>query len=170
MLKILGVFMLLCGGAGIGTLQVQQMNKRIKTLRSLICALEIMERELSFRMPLLEEMIFTAGRSSEEPTKSFLLMCGNELKNNPDNLFYEIWDRAAQEHLTSLEKGDFEPVSVLGSVLGRYDDDAQRKAIMQAHGTLTKELTIAQEERCSRGKVCKALGTTVGAFLAILLL
>ena len=170
MLKVIGALMLLCGCSGIGLMQVTYMEKRIKTIRSLLCALEIMERELSFRMPLLEEILATAVRSTEDPTRSFLFSCENELKNTADKSFFDIWKDAANEQLACLKKCDLDHVFALGRVLGRYDSEGQRQAIGQAHSALKQSLSNAEYDRNSRGRVCKALSATAGALLVILLL
>lgn len=170
MLKAVGSVMLLCGCVGIGFLQVRNMDKRIETIRSLLYALETMERELSFRIPLLEEMLSAAANSSDEPIRSFLSSCQKELRNNTEKPFAEIWIQAAQDWLTSLKKSDLDPVFVLGSVLGRYDSEEQKQAILHAHSTLEQLHSSAVAERNGRGKVYKVLGAAAGAFLMILLL
>lgn len=170
MLKLLGSVMLLCGCIGIGWLRVNQMDKRIKTLQTLICGLEVMERELSFRMPLLEEILCVAARSTEGQTGRFLSVCVDELNKDLSKPFYEIWNRAIHEHLTALKKSDLDPVIALGSILGRYDEEEQRKAIVQACGGLKLLHSNAVAERGGQSKMYKVLGTTAGALLVILLL
>lgn len=170
MLKVFGALMLFCGCTGIGLMQANHLNKRIKILQTLIYALEVMERELSFRIPMLEEILSAAARSTEGETKSFLSLCVSELNKKLDYPFYEIWNRAAHEHLAVLKKSDFDPVMALGSVLGRYDSEGQRTAIGQTRSTLVQILSDAKAERCSQGKVYKVLSATAGAFLTILLL
>lgn len=170
MLKVLGSMMLLCGCIGIGLQPVNQMDKRIKTLQTLICGLEVMDRELSFRMPLLEEILSVAAWSIEDPARSFFSACRDELSKSFDNPFHEIWNRAAHEYLTALKRSDLNSVFTLGSVLGKYDGEGQRQAIDRAHGALTQALSDAVVDRCSQGKVYKVLGTTAGVFLLILLL
>ena len=97
MLKLLGSLLLLCGSTGVGLLHVKNMDKRVGTIRSLLCALEVMERELTFRIPLLEEMLSAAANSAEEPTRSFLGVCSERLKQEVDTPFVEIWNKTAKE-------------------------------------------------------------------------
>ena len=170
MLKLMGALFLLCGCAVIGLLQVKNMDKRVGTIRSLLCALEVMGRELSFRIPLLEEMLSVAANSVQEPTRSFLMVCRNHLKRNTDAPFSRIWNNAAKEKLVSLKKQDLDPVYSLGEILGRYDYEDQRQAIRQTCVILENVLSDAMLERKSRGRVYKILSTTIGAFLVILLL
>lgn len=170
MLKVLGSMMLLCGCTGIGLLQVKHMDKRIRTLRSFICALEVMEREMSFRMPLLEEMLAAAGQSTEGEIRRFFSLCKNELNKGLNKPFHEIWSQTAHEQLLILKKSDLDPVLALGSVLGRYDSEGQRQAIVRTQRALEQVCSNAAAEQCTQGKVYRVLSTTTGVFLLILLL
>lgn len=170
MLKAVGSVLLLCGCIWIGMMNVKQMDKRLKILRSLLNALEVMEREMSFSMPLLEDLLICVSRLSEGEVRRFLSFCSNELKNESGNLFCEIWNRAAYEHLAILKREDLDHVLALGNVLGRYDSDGQRQAICHAHAAIKQILLRAETERTSQGKVYKAISATVGVFLVILLL
>ena len=170
MLKVFGALMLVCGCTGIGVLQVNQMDRRIKTLRALEAALAVIEREMAFRIPLLEELLSSAAQSAEGQTKSFLSLCVIELNKNLDRPFYEIWKQAAHKHLADLRKNDLDPILALGSILGKYAGEEQRKAIEQTRAVLSQVLSDALLERNSQSKVYRALGVTAGAFLVILLL
>ena len=170
MLKVVGSLLLLCGCIGAGALPVRIMDKRIGTIRSLLCSLEIMERELSFHMPLLEEILSTAAHSTSGPMQRFLSACRKGLVNNLEKPFAEIWSRAAREQLTAMKKSDLDLIETLGGVLGRYDCESQRQAIGQVRGHLERLLLDAETERRRQGKVYRVLGTAVGSFLVILLL
>ena len=170
MLKVVGSLLLLCGCIGAGALPVRIMDKRISAIRSLICAFEIMERELSFRMPLLEEILSAAVRSTQGAAQRFLSACRNELRDNLEKPFSEIWSRAAQEQLAALKNSDLDLIYALGGVLGRYDCESQRQAIGQTRCYLERLLLDVETERRRHGKVYRVLGTAAGSFLVILLL
>ena len=170
MLKAVGSMLLLFGCLWIGMLKVRQMDKRIKTLRSMLCALEVMEREILFSMPLLEDVLNSAARATEGATRDFLSLCSSELKNGSDAPFFEIWNRAACENLTALTGNDLEHVLALGNVLGRYDSGEQQQALHKVQIALQQTLSNAVADRNSQGKVYKTLSATVGVFLVILFL
>lgn len=170
MLKIWGSLMLLCGCTGIGLLQVKYMDKRIRTLQSMVCALEVMERELSFRIPLLEEMLAEVVRMTDGPTQKFFSLCRNELNKGINKPFCEIWSQTAHEHLSALRKSDLDSILMLGGVLGRYDREGQLQAIVRTQKALEQDCSNAVVERSNRGKVYRVVSTTAGVFLLILLL
>ncbi len=58
----------------------------------------------------------------------------------------------------------------LGSVLGRYDGESQRKAIEEGVSRLDRQIVQAGEDRRRLGRVYGALGMTAGLFLAVLLI
>ena len=170
MLKILGALMLLCGCTGIGLLQVKHMDKRIRTLQSIVCALEVMEQELSFRIPLLQEMLTAAVQVTKGSTKMFFTSCKNELNKGFNKPFCEIWSQMAHEQLSALRERDFDPILALGGVLGRYDSEGQLQAIARTRKALEQEYLNAATERSNKGKVYRVVSTTAGVFLLILLL
>lgn len=170
MLKFAGALLLLCGCVGVGMQQVRKMDRRVTVIRSLLRALETLERELSFRIPLMEEMLSAAANAAEEPTCSFLLLCKDQLKENTGTTFANIWNNAAKEKFFFLKKQELDPVCALGEILGRYDCEGQKQAIRQTCAALEDILVNAESERKNRGRVCKVLSTVIGAFLVILLL
>lgn len=170
MLRALGAFLLLGGCIGIGQAQVQAMNRRVNALGSILSALEIIEYELMFRLPPMEELFEAAALRSSEPVSGFLRMCGEELKQGFGRPLAEIWCLAAQEKLTDLKKNEMECLLALGTVLGRYDGEGQRKSIENARVVLAQSLSSAVDERHSQGKIYSVLGAAAGAFLVILLL
>lgn len=170
MLKGLGAVLLLFGCAGLGLIQIKRMDNRIKVLKGLLFSLEIMEREMTYRLPVLEEMLDEAAAEAAEPVAGFLTECSRELKSGLQRPFRELWCETAQEQLSVLKKNELDSLVTLGSVLGRYDGEEQRKTIDRVYTSLEHALLSAAEERKNQGKVYGVLGTTAGAFLVILLL
>lgn len=170
MLKWMGSMLLLCGCVGAGLVRVRNMEKRVNTIRNLLCAFEIMGRELSFRVPLLEEMLLAAEKSVVDPTRSFLAACRERLERSEDTPFSEIWDNAANEKLFHIKNRDLSAVYLLGGILGKYDCEGQKVAIEQVCAELRRVLSEAMIERKNMGRVYGVLGTTIGAFLVILFL
>lgn len=170
MMNILGSILLFVGCLSVGQAKIKKMDARVSAIRSVIHALELMERELKFRMPPMGEMIRSTAQRCKAPASEFLFACGKMLAEERGESLREIWCRAARETLRDLTQSDLESVLVLGSVLGRYDADGQRKMIETALEQLSQALSDAQSERKNHGKVYGVLGATAGAFLVILLL
>lgn len=169
MLRVLGALLLMGGCTGVGQAQVRRLNRRVNTLRSISNALEIIERELEFRLPPTEELFVVAELRSEQPVSGFFRVCIEGLKQGHEPIA-EIWRRAVLEKLEELKKNEKECLFTLGTVLGRYDEEGQRQAIKKTREELAQALSSARNERHSQGKVYSVLGATAGALLVILLL
>lgn len=170
MLKAVGAALLLAGSAGLGLAAIRRLERRVTALRSLTEALELMERELDFRLPPMKELILeTAGRAAE-PAAGFFRACGEGMDELEGNPLSGLWRQTALEKLPALKKQDLETLFSVGAVLGRYDGEGQRRTIAAARERLSDFLVEASEERRRQGKVYGALSVTAGAFLVILLL
>ena len=170
MLKIVGAALLLTGGIGFGLAAVRRLERRVKTLQSLTEALELMERELDFRLPPMKELIWETARRSAEPASEFLAACAERMDELEGQPLSGLWQQAALDELPALKPCDREVLLSVGAVLGRYDAESQRGAISAARERLAGFLADAVEERRRQGRVYGALGATAGAFLVILLL
>lgn len=169
MLRAIGAALLLAGSAVLGLAAVGRLERRAAALRSLIEALELLERELDFRLPPMKELILETAQRSTEPASGFLRACGEGLDGLEGTPLSGLWRQAATEKLTALKNCDLETLFSVGAVLGRYDGEGQRRAIAAARERLTGLLSDAAEERRRQGKVYGALSITAGAFLVILL-
>ena len=149
---------------------VRRLERRVKTLRSLTEALELMERELDFRLPPMKDLIRETARRSAEPASGFLLTCAERMDEREGQPLAGLWQQAALEELPALKPCDREALLSVGVVLGRYDAESQRGVISAARERLAGFLADAVEERRRKGRVYGALGAAAGAFLVILLL
>ena len=168
-MKLLGVFFLVAGGGGRGLGAIRKLEGRVTALRALIEALELIERELEFRLTPMKELLEGTARRVEEPAAGFLAACAKGLDELGERSLAELWAREAGERLTALKPRDLEAVLSVGAVLGRYDAEGQRGAIASCREELAGFLAAAAEERRKQGRVYGALGLTAGAFLVILL-
>ena len=153
---------------GLGA--IRKLEGRVTALRALVEALELMERELEFRLTPMQELLEGTARRVGEPAAGFLGACARGLDELGERSLAELWAREAGERLTPLKPRDLEVVLSVGGVLGRYDAEGQRRAIAACREELTGFLAAAAEERRKQGRVYGALGVTAGAFLVILLL
>lgn len=170
MLKMVGAVLLLAGGVGFGLSAVGRLDRRVIALRSLTEALELMERELDFRLPPMKDLIRETAERSAQPASGFLRACAKKMDVWEGQPMSELWQQAALEQLPALKPCDLEALFSVGAVLGRYDAESQRGIISAARDRLSGFLADAVEERRRQGRVYGALGATAGAFLVILLL
>ena len=169
MLRLAGAALLTAGAWALGFGAAAQLRRRAAALRAMEGALELAERELSFRLTPIPELLEGLSQRSRPPASAFFARCLAGLDRLGEQTLGQIWDEALSSCPTDLRQEDRDILSELGQVLGRYDGEGQRKAVAQTERRLAHQLEAAEEERDRLGRVYQALGLTVGGFFAILL-
>ncbi len=169
MIKICGMILLLFGATWVGMSASKKLDMRVKTLRSILECLELFEWELTTNVPLTNQLFADVSKRVSQPASLFLNACLQNMRAN-EYIMSEVWERAAQKQLTSLNYDDLEAVLSLGAVLGRYDTDSQKHSIMAAHQRLCGNLNNAIDEKKRLGRLYRTLGVMAGAFLVIIFL
>lgn len=170
MLKLLGAALLLSGCAGFGWSGVRNLELRVKTLRSMSAALELIGCELDFRAPPVRELFERLAVETEQPAASFFRACAEEMSVGEGRPLSELWRKCVKERLTSLKQAEAACLISVGAVLGRYDAQSQRRALNRAREQLDGYLSGAMQERRQKGRVYGALSAAAGVFLVVLLL
>lgn len=169
MLRWVGAALVFAGFGALGLLSAGRLSGRVKALQSMTAALEQMERELTFRLASMPELLESAARAAGPPTDGFFRRCLEEMGRLGEKSLAEIWgeslDRAGE-----LGQPALAALRELGTVLGRYDGESQKESLAAACSELERCLQQARAERERLGRVYTALGMTAGAVLAILLL
>ncbi len=170
-MKLIGIICLLAGATGIGIAATVQLNYQVTVLRSLKDSLASMERELTFKLMPMTELLRKLGQEASSPSNQFFVRCYEGLDRLGEKTFQEIWcDALDQEESLSLSGDSRQIMMRLGSVLGRYDSEEQRIALRQAQDELGECLRVADGESRRLGRVYTTLGLGSGAMLVILLL
>lgn len=170
MLKLIGALLLTCGAAGLGFGAAGHLSRRVRSLRSLLGALELMEREIAFRLTPVPELLELLARRSDGPAAAFFSDCLDALDSLGERSLSQIWRDALAGRPMDLAQDDQRTLGELGEILGRYDGPGQREALGEIRSRLLHNLACAEEENGRMGRVYGALGLTAGCFLAILLL
>ena len=170
MVKLLGAALVAAGAVSIGYAAVERLRARTAALRALADALELMERELCFRLTPMPELLSDLAGRTLPPADRFFRQCAEGLDELPKHTLGELWQAAAAESLPALHRNDLTVLLPLGAILGRYSGEEQRQAIAQTTDELRRAHLAAEGEQRQRGKVYSALSAAAGALLVILLL
>lgn len=170
MLKLLGALLLTGGGLALGLGAVGTLDARAKGLTALTAALGLLEGELSFRLPAMPQLFASLARRAPEPAGAFFAACARGMDTLGERPFEEIWAGAAAETPMGLAAEDREILLELGSVLGRYGAEDQRRAVEGARARLEANAQRVRAERRRQGRAYGTMGLALGAFLTILLI
>lgn len=170
MLRLAGALLLAGGMAALGFAATGRLRRRVNTLTALAGALELMTRELSFRLTPMPELLEHLAGKAAPPVDLLFLHCREGLKDLGEVSLGQIWREGLRLAPLGLGQQDLEVLDGLGDVLGRYDGEGQLAALEQVRGELERILAGAREERDRLGRVYQAVGAAAGAALVILLL
>lgn len=161
---------LIAGAAGwVGWSEGAALRRKTSLLRELVSSLDRMERELSFRLTPLPDMLSRLGREVSEPLASFYLSCAQHARA-PENAFWSCWQKEAEKLWPYLDRPSLEGLCRLGRGLGRYDEEGERQLLKNTAAELREHLSGAEAESERLGKLYRTLGFTAGALLILVLI
>ncbi len=169
MLRFWGAALVFAGCAALGIAGAGRLSARVKALQAMLGALEQMERELSFRLTSMPDLLAALARTAAPPAGDLFRRCLEGLDALGEKSLDQIWGEAL-DTAGDLGEPALAALRDLGMVLGRYDAESQRQSVAYARDALEKCLRDAQGERARLGRVYTAVGVSAGALLAILLL
>ena len=83
--------------------------------------------------------------------------------------FCDAWTQALKTAELPVRREELTALAELGTVLGRYDIPAQRRALHQAQQRLGEQAQRAEEDRMRLSRMWCAVGVSAGAVAAIVL-
>jgi len=169
MIRILGALLVIGGAAAVGFSAVRGLNKRVRTLRAFLAALELMERELSFRLTPMPELLDELSVRMPEPVRTFFTTCRAGLETLGERDLGQLWRVGLEDAQLGLQREELALLEELGDVLGRFDSEGQQAALTRVRTQLEHCLCGAQENRAKQSKMYGALGLSAGALLVIML-
>lgn len=169
MYRWIGAAMIIGAAGWVGWSESAVLRRRTLLLRELAASLERMERELTFRLTPLPELLSRLGREVSEPLSDFYLSCARHAEE-PETAFWCSWKKEAEKLSPDLDQPAVESLCRLGQGLGRYDGEGESRLLKVTAAELREHLSRAEAESARLGKLYRTLGLTVGAFLILVLI
>jgi stage III sporulation protein AB len=170
MVKALGALLVVSCCTLLGLVTVGRSQQRLRSLGSLLAALDQMKAELEDLLPPLPDLLGSLRLRAEQPAAEFFSQV-IWLTEKKRLSFQEAWERAAEEtEALCLRPEEAKALSALGAVLGRYETDAQCAAVERVRQRLALFRELEEKDRARKNRLSAALGAGAGITLAILLL
>lgn len=170
MIRFMGAVLLVVGCGGLGLGAVGYLDNRVRDLRELSAGLEILQRELGWRLAPLPKALEAAAEGTQGSAARFYKFCAQGAGRLSGIPFQQLWKEGLEQCSLRLDAEDRALLEQLAPVLGRYDGDSQRQAVEGVLAGLGRRQIQAEEDRRQLGKVYGVLGVTVGLFLVIVLI
>lgn len=168
---LLCIFIILAG-IGIGQLKAKSYENRVFHLQELITTLKVLESEMKYRLDPLPDLLLRVSQMKEGMCAALLETAGRLLKIYASNDFSDCWKEAVETayHESALKKDDIRIINDLGIDLGKTDVVNQSAMFQRTISLLEAQTAEAIEEKRTKGKMYKSLGTAIGALIVILLI
>ncbi len=163
---------ILLAGAGIGRLKAKTFDNRIFHLQELITTLKILESEMKYRLDPLPDLLVRVGGVKEGLSGTLLKTAAELLKDPVSSNFAKCWEKAVESAYrdSALNKEDKRIAADLGIELGKTDLGSQYSMFQRTSTLLEAQAAEAIEDKKTKGKMFKSLGTAIGVLIVILLI
>jgi stage III sporulation protein AB len=164
--------LIIISGVGIGQLKAKTYDNRVYHLQELISTLKVLEAEMKYRMDPIPDLLLRLSGIKDGMSTAFFMTAGLLLKNQTGRDLSDCWqeavDTAYQE--SALNKEDKRIIADMGIQLGKTDIENQFGMFQRTFSLLEAQTAEAIEEKKTKGKMYKSLGTAIGISVVILLI
>ena len=170
MVKLIGSGMILIATTVLGIMFAKIKIDRVKQLRALISALNMMEIEIKFALNVLPDAFFKISKTIDEKIGQLFAVTAKQIIESRKNAC-EAWHAALEQSFSNLclDKEDKEILLALGSSLGEVDTENQIKNIRLIIEQLKRQELKAEEDKARSEKLFKSLGVLSGLTIVIVL-
>lgn len=166
-IKYFALFIVFSISTYIGMLISKKYSSRVKELKEMKNALNIMATQIKFTYESLPNIFLDISKKINSNIGNIFEKAykNMEVKNASD-----AWNCAIENSNTNLEKEDKQVIKDLSNLLGRVDVDGQLKEIELVCNFLDLQIEKAEQDRRKNEKLYKTLGTTIGIAIVIILI
>jgi stage III sporulation protein AB len=162
--------LILLAGICIGHLKAKTYENRVYHLQELITALKVLESEMKYRLDPLPDLLLRVSRMKEGMSADLLETAGMLLRDQAERDLPDCWSEAVETAYceSALNKEDRRILTDLGIDLGKTDMESQAAMFQRTFSLLEAQAAEALEEKKTKGKMYKSLGTAMGVLIVIL--
>jgi len=170
MIRWLGAILVAGATTAAGLAAAQRLGARVRLLSAFAHALDIMQSEISFNLTPLPDLMALLVHRAAAPARPFFAHCARLMKKLGDYSFHTLWQKAVSDIGPEWRTGERDTLMDLGAVLGRYDHQAQARALTLAKSRMEALLLKAESERARQSRVFGTLGVACGLAIVIILI
>ena len=165
-LKCISIFLVFGISVYLGNLISKKYTLRLKELKDIKNALNIVESKIKFTYePLQEIFLQTSKMVSENVSQIFVQASKNMKQENAE----EAWENSLKQISTNLSEEDIENIKGFGKMLGKTDKEGQISRLDLTKTFIDMQIEKARIEEQKNAKMYKTLGIVIGLALVIIL-
>ena len=166
-IKYISIFLVFCISFYIGNLISKKYTLRLKELKEIKNALNIIESKIKFTYEPLPDIFIQTSKMLSENISQIFVQASNNMKN--DNA-EEAWDKSIEKATNNLNNEDIENIKSFGKMLGKTDKEGQLSRIELTKTFIEMQIEKAKTEEQKNSKLYKTLGAVVGLVFVIILI
>ena len=166
-IKYIILFLVFCISFYIGNLISKKYTLRLKELKDIKNALNIIENKIKFTYEPLPDIFMQTSKMVSNNISQIFVQASNNMKT--DNA-EEAWEKSIQTSTTSLNKEDIENIKSFGKMLGKTDKEGQLSRIELTKTFIEMQIEKAKIDEQKNAKLYKTLGAVVGLAFVIILI
>ena len=151
----------------IGNIISKKYILRVKELKEIKNAFNIIENKIKFTYETLPEIFTQTSKLVSNNTSSIFMEAARNMKIlNAE----EAWNKSLETVSTNLHKEDIESIKSFGKMLGKTDKEGQVSQLKLTQTFVEMQIEKAKVEESKNVKMYKSLGIIMGlAFIIILI-
>lgn len=171
MFKLIGIFCILAGCVGWGSIKIREEQSRVRHLRELIRIIKRIQDEISYGKHTLPEICLTLSEYCSEPYKSHFGQIYEKMDQSGGAGFDRIWDEEIKQCLQDapLTEEEKDILRKITGNLGMQDEKLQAANIGQSMDLLVRKCRNAEDNYENRARMILSVSVLTGVFLTILL-
>lgn len=168
--KLIGSMFIITASSIIGVMIARMKSERVRQIRNLISALNMLDVEVRFALSSLPEA-FNKISKAIDPKTGEIFEHAAELIINGKHDACNAWQKSLEHCMPALciNREDMNILAALGNSLGEVDSESQSKNIRLVIEQLKRQELRADEERAKGERLFRSIGVLSGLAIVIIL-
>jgi len=166
-IKYISIFLVFFISVYIGNLVSKKYTLRLKELKDIKNALNIIESKIKFTYEPISDIFMQTSKMVSKNISEIFLQATINMKTNSAE---QAWNKSVETVTTNLSLEDKENLKSFGKMLGKVDKEGQISRLELTKTFIEAQIEKAKIEEQKNSKLYKTLGVVVGlAFIIILI-
>jgi len=166
--RIVGAAIILSATNWIGWSENQKHKTRLVLTKEFIGALEKMQREMSFSLRPLPEVLLSLSKETRYPVSAFFENSARYAVS-PERSFAQHWSDELIKLENAMDAPSLAVLEQVGRGIGKYDEKGELSLLSSAIAQLRKYAERAEAEIREKNRLRQTIGVTAGMFLILIL-
>lgn len=151
----------------IGNLISKKYILRVKELKDLKNALNIIESKIKFTYEPIPEIFHQTSRMFSKNIEVIFEQAATYMRDIDAE---KAWNKSLEESITNLNKEDIENIRSFGKMLGKTDKEGQVSSLELTKNLIEMQIEKAKVEEEKNAKMYRTLGSIMGLAFVIMLI